>query len=80
MLMPLPKLSLNKQDLPKRKLKKREYKLKLRLRNRKKSRLKRLLKQNRRLPDKRFSRQRGKQKLKDLRNWLKKKIRKGWHN
>lgn len=77
MLMPLPQLSKNKQDSPKRKPKKKGNKLKSKLRNRKKLRLKRLLKPNRRLPDKRFLRQRGKQKLKDLRNWLKKKKRKG---
>lgn len=49
----------------------------MKLKDRKKSKLKRLLRQKERLQDKRFLRKRDKLKLKDLRNWPRKKIRKG---
>jgi len=58
--MPLPQPSLNKQDLPKKKLKRRGKKPKLRPKSKRKSMLLRLLKLKKRLLVKRSSKQREK--------------------
>lgn len=49
----------------------------MKLKDRKKSKLKRLLRQKERLLDKRFLRKRDKLKLIDLRNWPKRRRREG---